>query len=415
MRTTWHIARTDLVRWLRSPALIAATLIPAAGMALMVLGLTYAVGRQPVALVVESHGSAAQRIEALISTSDGFFLVKKTPAEARRDLKAQKVAAVITIPAGFDFKAVAHEGATVDVLINNVDLDFADDIRRSVNEAVVAYNIDAGASLSAEEAAERDAAVSTRPDQDRTAILGSHFRPNPYGLSVDEFDVRHTDTSFLAYQLVPVLALLALTGGALVTALALAAEREAGILDLIRASPAARAGVVAGHLAGGAMGALALLGAVVVPATALGVLHAPPGRWPLVGLILLLTAASATALGVAVGMVCRRAATAVLVGVNVVAGSFLLGGGFTTVAFLPDVVQRFSRLTPTYYSVNALREALFYSRLDDMGHDLVWLAGAVVVSLGAAAAALATSHANKGSAGRRASVPSPDSLGAPTG
>ena len=98
MKTVWHIARHDVMRWLRSPALIAATLIPAAGMVLMVFALTYAVGRQPVALVVQSEGKAATEIAKLISTSDGFYLVQRTPEQAQKDLKAQKVAAVITIP-----------------------------------------------------------------------------------------------------------------------------------------------------------------------------------------------------------------------------------------------------------------------------------------------------------------------------
>src|SRR3954465_4543698 len=141
--TVWHIARHDVVRWLRSPALVAATLIPAAGMAVMVLALTYAVGRQPVALVVQSEGKAATTISKLISTSDGFFLGRRTPEAAQKDLKAQKVAAVTTIPPSFD--AGGYGGpAKVDVLINNVRLDFSDDIRRSVSEAVVSYNNDAG-------------------------------------------------------------------------------------------------------------------------------------------------------------------------------------------------------------------------------------------------------------------------------
>jgi ABC-2 type transport system permease protein len=388
MRTVWRIARHDVMRWLRSPALIAATLIPAAGMALMVLALTYAVGRQPVALVVQSHGEASSKIEELISTSDGFFLVKRSPEAAGNDLKAQKVAAVITIPQGFD-AGVATGTAKVDVLINNVDLDFADDIRRSVSEAVVAYNVDAGKSLNAEEAAEHAGAPTDVPPIDRNAILGSHSLQNPYGVSVDEFDLRHPDTSFLAYQLIPVLALLALTGGTLVTALALTGERELGTLRLIQVSPARGVTVALGHLVGGAAGAVALLSAVVIPAALFGVLDPPAGRWPMVGGLLLLTSLAATALGVVIGVVCRRTTTAVLLGVNALSASFLLGGGFTTVAFLPEVVQQAAHLTPTYYSVNALREAFFYERLASAPHDTVSLAVATAVSVVVAAAFLA--------------------------
>jgi ABC-type multidrug transport system permease subunit len=376
------------MRWLRSPALIAATLIPAAGMALMVLALTYAVGRQPVALVMQSEGKAATGISELISHSDGFFLVQRTPEQARKDLKDQKVAAVITIPPSFDADIYAGN-ATVNVLINNVDLDFADDIRRSVSEAVVAYNVDAGKQLDASELAEHGGKAADVPKDDQSVVLGSHFATNPYGVSVEEFDLRHQDISFLAYQLIPVLALLALTGGTLVTALALTGERELGALRLIQVSPARTVTVALGHLLGGAVGALALIAAVVVPATLLGVLHPPDGRWPFIAALLLLTAVAATALGVVIGVVCRRATTAVLLGVNAVAASFLLGGGFTTVAFLPDIVQSASRLTPTYYSVAALREAFFYQHMASAVHDMVVLALFAAAAVVAAAVFLA--------------------------
>jgi ABC-2 type transport system permease protein len=387
MRTVWHVARHDVMRWVRSPALIAATVIPAAGMVLMVFALTYAVGRQPVALVVESRGDASVKMQTLIGKSDGFFLVNRTPEAARRDVKDQKVAAVITIPPGFDAGARAGKGK-VDVLINNIDLDFADDIRRSVSEAVVAYN-ENPSEVRADEAGEPGEAAPGAPKEDRSAILGSHFHTNPYGVSVDEFDLRHPDTSFLAYQLVPVLALLALTGGTLVTALGLTGERELGTLRLVQISPARPVAVALGHLLGGAAGAAALLTAVVVPATALGVLHPPGGRWPFVVALLLLTAVAATALGVVIGVLCRRTTTAVLLGVNAVAASFLLGGGFTTVAFLPDVVQQAARLSPTYYSVHALREAFFYEHLTSAPHDMVVL-GLFAVGAVALAAAFLT-------------------------
>src|SRR5437899_2965170 len=126
LRLLWRVALADLCRWIRVPSLIAATLIPAAGMGLTVLGLSFAVGRQPVA-------------------------------------------------------------------------------------------------------------------------------PNPYPVGLVEKDLRRGDTEFLDYQLVPVLALLALTTGALVTALAIAGDRESGVLRIMALTPASRAGLVLGRLIGGAL------------------------------------------------------------------------------------------------------------------------------------------------------------------
>src|ERR1051325_944164 len=111
-----------------------------------VIALTYAVGRQPVALVRLSHGKVSDEVVEILRESDGFFLSESTAAEAADNLRDQWVSAVITIPEGFD-EDVATKSATVEARINNVDLDFSDDIRRSVSEAVVRIDAPELASL----------------------------------------------------------------------------------------------------------------------------------------------------------------------------------------------------------------------------------------------------------------------------
>jgi ABC-2 type transport system permease protein len=374
MRAVWAVALTDVRRWRRSPVLVAATLVPALGMALMVVALTYAVGRQPVALVTEGHGPVADRIVEIIGESDGFFLVHRTAVAAERDLKAQRVSAVITIPADFESRVAAHD-ARVDVRINNVDLDFSDDVRRSVNEAVVEIDAPTLATLG-----ENDLPPGT--------VSGL---PNPYRVDVAETNLRSPDVSFLAYQVVPVLALLSLTAGTLVTALAIAGERESGALQAVALTPARRGVLVGGRLLGGSLASGALLAVVVAGCAALGVLHPPPGRWPLLGLLLMVTAVGSVGLGVLVGLVTRRVTTTAMLGVNVATASFLLGGGFTTIAFLPSAVQAVARAVPTYYAVEGVREVLFYERMPTLGRNLLVLAGTAVVSLVVGSYALARS------------------------
>jgi ABC-2 type transport system permease protein len=378
MRAIWAVAATDVKRWRRSPVLVAATLVPALGMALMVVALTYAVGRQPVALVAEGHGPVAERIIEIIRESDGFFLVERTAAQAAKDLKAQRVAAVITIPADFDQRVVTHD-AEVEVLINNVDLDFSDDVRRSVNEAVVEVDAPSLATLG-----EGNIAPGT--------VSGI---PNPYRVDVAETDLRSPDVSFLAYQVVPVLALLSLTAGTLVTALGIAGERESGALEVVALSPARRPVLVAGRLLGGTVAAAGLLGLVVGGCALLGVLAPPPGRWPLLGLLLLVTAVGSVGLGVLVGLATRRVTTTAMLGVNVATASFLLGGGFTTIAFLPPFVQGVARFFPTYYAVEGIREVLFYERMPALGRNLAVLLATAAVSLLLGSVALARSGSRR--------------------
>ncbi len=380
IRVAWAIAWSDLTRWRRSPALIAATLIPAAGMSLTVMALTYAVGRQPVALVREGYGPFSEQIVQILQESDGFFLRERTPEQAARDLREQWVCAVVTVPRSFDQDALAGHGV-LEVRINNVDLDFSDDIRRSVSEAVVKIDAPELASLGEEEEEEGGAEpppVAEGEDADAAMFL----RPrNPYRVDVIATDLRRPDVSFLAYQMVPVLALLALTAGALVTALSVAGDREGGRLRVLRTTPASRLGVVLGHLVGGALASALLMTIVLVVCAAVGVLRAPPGRWPVVAAILFATAVGSTGLGVLVGLATRRVTTTVLLGVNVASASFLLGGGFTTIAFLPGYIQTIAHATPSFYTVEALREALFYADIHTVPRSLAILTGSAVLSV----------------------------------
>src|SRR5439155_26007412 len=86
IRTALSIARSDLTRWRRAPALIAATLIPAVGMSATVMALTFAVGKQPVALVREGFGPTSEKVVAILRQSDGFFLRERTAEQAAHDL-----------------------------------------------------------------------------------------------------------------------------------------------------------------------------------------------------------------------------------------------------------------------------------------------------------------------------------------
>ena len=374
----WAVALTDLTRWRRSPALVAASLIPAVGMSLTVMALTYAVGRQPVALVQEGYGPISERVLEILRESDGFFLRERTAAQADRELKEQWVCAVIRIPKHFD-DDVLQGRAHLEVTINNVDLDFSDDIRRSVSEAVVMIDAPELASLGEED--EEGGGRAATPGPSGVEAEAPTAGINPYRVEVVETDLRRSDVSFLAYQMVPVLALLALTAGALVTALSIAGDRESGRLRVVRLAPVSRLAVVLGHLLGGTCAAMLLIGGVVLGSVLLGVLAIPPARWPVVAAILLGTAVGSTGLGVLVGLVTHRVTTTILLGVNVASASFLLGGGFTTIAFLPHFIQNVAHLVPSYYAVEGLREALFYPEMPTLSRNLAVLFGSGVVSV----------------------------------
>jgi hypothetical protein len=59
---------------------------------------------------------------------------------------------------------------------------------------------------------------------------------------------------------------------------------------------------------------------------------------------------------------------------------FFLGGGFTTIAFLPAWLRDVSKVVPTRYAIDGIRQALFYPDLQDFGHDMAVLLGFAAAS-----------------------------------
>jgi ABC-type multidrug transport system permease subunit len=75
-------------------------------------------------------------------------------------------------------------------------------------------------------------------------------------------------------------------------------------------------------------------------------------------------------MGILVGVWIRRVRLAAMVGLNLAIYLFFLGGGFSTVQFLPGWIQVASRLVPTSYAISGLRQTLFYPDLINFGRDL---------------------------------------------
>ncbi|HVD62111.1 MAG TPA: ABC transporter permease [Gemmatimonadaceae bacterium] len=390
MRALWGMARNDLAVWLRSPAAIGAALLPALGMGVLVAVLTNSVGQQPVALVVKGEGPAATRISKLFKgDGDAYLLSEMKPEEAEKALGQERVAAIIVIPENFD-EAVARASGVVDLYLNNIDIDLADDIRRSVTRTVAEF------------------------DAPQLGLLGElhgpsegTLLPNPYRIAVAEHDMRDTEVSFLQYQVIPIIILIIISIGILGTSLLTARDFERGTAKMLILGPVSNSVLVLGRLLGGALITIAL----VTPLIILGFLthHIPycseesgaplwvtlvfsgPCGWILpipsgshaVALVALLLAVTlmTVGLGTLLGVALRDTRLVTMTGLNASVYLFFLGGGFTTVAFLPQWLQVASRFVPTSYAIEGLRQALFYPNLHGFKTDMLVLTGSALLSV----------------------------------
>jgi ABC-2 type transport system permease protein len=374
MKGIWTLARLDLAVWRRSPWAIAAALIPPLGMLVLVKLLTIAVTAQPVALVVEDRSPQARVVADFIKDdTESYILKQATKERAAHLLDQQRVVAVIEIPKGFG-AAVERGRAVVHYTLNNVDIDVADDIRRSIDRSVALFD-----------APQLGASVEGLVGEPGLTV------PNPYRVDIAETDLRKTDVPFDTYQVLPILLLLVITVGVLGGALLGSRDHERHTMAFLRLTPLSRLSFVIGRLLGTLLAILAIVVPVVAYLTWKGTVNPPSGHWaPFLG-VLGATALLAAALGVLVGVVLRRGTTVTLAGVIVATYLFFLGGGFTTIAFLPGWLRTISRAVPTRYAIDGMRQTLFYPDLKGVTTDLAALGAFALAAAAASVLALGRS------------------------
>jgi ABC-2 type transport system permease protein len=343
------IVRKDIGVWLRQPTAIAATILPSIVFFIVIYFSAQAVGRNPVALVVQDGGPHARELAGVLEASDAFAVRRAAPDEAQRELDNLDVAAVITIPAGFDAAYVAHQPDPVTIRINNLNLDFTNDLRRSLPAAITAHY-----------ASQSDSPIAVR---------------------VAETDLRRQDVDLARFDLIPNLVLLLTIAGVVNSGLATAREWEDLTIKELLLAPISQASLIAGKLLAGWITTLAIGAVVLVLGAVTGYLSPSGVYWlPTLGMVALIALASA-GLGVALGALTRRFQRVAPIGILVSFYLFFLSGGIGVAAFLPGWVQAIARFVPTYYGVHALNLAVFYSSNDQLGRDVAVMAGTAVVTV----------------------------------
>lgn len=349
MRAVRALVRKDIGVWLRQPSAIAATVLPPILFVLVIMVSAAAVGRNPVALVVLDDGPQAQRLASVLEGSDAFRVSRASPAEAATELGHLDVAAVITIPANFDAMYDADRPDPVTIQINNLNLDFTNDLRRSLPAAITEFY--------------------------------TGRQPNPIQVRVRESDLRSHDVSLVQFQLVPDLVLLLTVAGIVNCGLATAREFEERTIKELLLSPLSSPALIAGKLIAGWLATLLVASVVLLFGALTGQLRPAGWYWVPALVAIALFALAAVGLGSAVGALGRRFTTVAAIGVNLAVYLFFMAGGISVDAFLPAWVQSIAHLTPTYYGVHALQMAIFFQSLDGYWRDLCVLLATAAASL----------------------------------
>ena len=169
-------------------------------------------------------------------SSDAFRVIMITSHQEKAEdaLLRIKVAAVITIPSGFDTAYNAHKPDPVTIHINNLNLDFTNDLRRSLPAAI-------------------------------TDFYGEkNNQSNPIKIHVSETDLRKQDIDLLKFEIVPNLILLLTTAGIVNAGLATAREWEDHTIKELLLAPISKTSLIAAKILSGWITTLLVAAAVLL-------------------------------------------------------------------------------------------------------------------------------------------------------
>ena len=356
-RTIWAITKKDLTIWRRNRAAAVATILPPLAFILVEALGSAAVGRSPVALVVQDRGSAGAQMATALRDADVFRLREVAAPEATALYRDLQVVAIITIPPDFSTRVAAHAQAPITVQVNNLNLDFTNDIRRAVPTAITSFYQAQGAA-------------------------------SPIQVTIQEHDLRRRDVEFFQFSVLPTLVLLLTISGVLTTGLAAAREWETRTIKELLLAPVPGGAVIAGKVLAGfavsfTLGVLVLgLGAALDWTRPVGV------YWGTAVGIIALVALFSAGLGVALGALLQRIQPVIAISVNASLYLYFLAGGTAVLAFEPEWLQRIAAFVPLTYGDHALQMAVFYSSADQLGRDVAVLALSALVTLGAGIGAM---------------------------
>ncbi|MBV9131394.1 MAG: ABC transporter permease, partial [Chloroflexi bacterium] len=187
-------------------------------------------GQAPTAVVMDDTGPYAEQFLQALQGARSFTIVRSTADEAQRLMQQGRIVAIVTVPADFDAALQSGQTISLPVIVNNLNVDYTNDIRRAVPLAITSFY--------------------------------AHAFPDQVVVRANEIDVHAQDTGYIEYLSVSIVVVSLLVGGLLQAGTNAAREYETGTIKELLLAPADRWAIEVGKM----LGALALnvLSAAVV-------------------------------------------------------------------------------------------------------------------------------------------------------
>lgn len=323
LRVIRAVAIKDIKSSLTERAFTMVSLIIPLNFLLLFLLFVLTGGQAPTAVVLEEHGPYAQQFLAAMEQAHSFIIQEVAASQAAALMRQGKIVAIVTVPADFDAALQQGRQVRLPVLINNLDVDFTNDIRRAVPLAI-------------------------------TSFYAAAF-PAQVVVQAREVDSYRQDTGYVAYLSVSILVVGLMIGGLLQAGVNAAREYESGTIKELLLAPVSpwviQAGKVLGALALNALGGLVVLAAIVL------VIRVWPLNWGATLGYALLLMIMFVALGTLFGTLVKRRQAVVPLSIGLALPVFFLSGAFGPVNWGDPVVAAVARFEPVYYGIAVFQQA----------------------------------------------------------
>jgi len=339
--------RKDLTIYLRQWKTILTSLVMPGTYVLVALLGSIAVGRNPVALVVQDQGTVAHQVAQAMVDADVFRVSHVSVQTAEEMYNNLQVGAILIIPAGFSQAVQAHQSAPILVVANNLNLDFMNDVRRSVPTAISLY-------------------------------YGSQGEESPLNITIDQRNLRPRDVDLFQYDVVPLITLLVTVCGLIASSTGVAREIESLAIKEVLLAPASRLSIITGSVVAG-WGATLGMGLLMFAAGYTLDWTRPEGVFLFTTLLAIaLVSLFASTAGITLGCLLKRVQSASVLSTTGSVWLFFLAGGLGIIQFEPIILRQIAAFDPLTYGTHMLQMSIFYSSFDSIGRDVAVLIGTVL-------------------------------------
>jgi ABC-type multidrug transport system permease subunit len=274
-------------------------------------------GQAPTAIVLEDKGPYAQQFISAMEHSHSFIVQQTTAADAQKLMRLGQIVAIVTVPPNFDTALKHGDQIQLPVGVNNLNVDFTNDIRRAVPLGI-------------------------------TSFYANAF-PNQVVVRAHEVDTYSHDTDYVQYLIVSLMVVSVMLGGLLQGGSNAAREYEKGTIKELMLAPTSPWAIQLGKILGALV--LNLPSVILVMIVIVFLIGVWPVHWDeLFGFVLLLMITFVAA-GALIGTLIRRRQPVVPLSIGLCIPFFFISGAFGPAIWGDPITSIVTQLQPVYYGI----------------------------------------------------------------